>query len=517
MSGPTSNPSILERARRNCLADPKKEIIADAARRWTWADLWSYAEAVADLLAVRDFGPIVPILVGRNVESAGVMLGCMIAGRPFANVSPNQPLARIVKCLAKVGSRNFVNATGKPTFSAFDDGAERYRAAVEVPLSPGESGPVARSHTSREANQIPADRLLYVLFTSGSTGTPKGVLLSESNIKNTLEWSLEYTAWRPTDVIGLATNFYFDISLFDFFSTLYFDVPLFILSDPADAEATVREVSERRVTSLFATPAFFSQFVRSGLHKRLVGLRQIFSGGDFFPPAHLLDWKRTLPALRLFNVWGPTETSIVNTMHLVTAEDEARLGDNLSPPVGLATERMPFVLLQEGDRPVTEPGVVGEIAMLGPCVSQGYLNETSSAGENFFQWDGRRAYRTGDLGSFDANGRLLISGRKGAYVKVNGYRVELGEVESSAAKVPGVFHASACVVDVADGVRELWLAVEPKDVPVEIGAVKSHCRTELPAYMVPKRIFALPVFPKNHNGKIDRQAIKELMLTAANR
>ena len=159
--------------------------------------------------------------------------------------------------------------------------------------------------------------------------------------------------------------------MFDVFTSFYFDIPLAIYSNPSDVIQVVAETATFRITSVFAVPTFFSQILRNGLvnDPRLGGLRRIIAGGDFFPPSHVLGWIESLPSVNIFNVWGPTETSIVNTMHKIGASDIPPLRQGRPAPVGKSHPRMQFHLVDESGTILREANQRGEICMFGACAS----------------------------------------------------------------------------------------------------------------------------------------------------
>lgn len=493
---------------------PTKKIIYDKDREWTWSELlWraqEYADALECMPVASSHTLIVPILVNRSGETVAAILGTLIAGRGFAPMSSQQPLTRITYCLNALDAKAVINPEGVEYWN----GGE-----AEKPHQVNVRGKLDVIGLPPQPMEVNQKKILYVLFTSGSTGEPKGVMASYGNIENTMLWSLDVLTWDQGDVIGCCTNFFFDISMFDVFSSLYFNVPLAIYSQPSEVEQVVSETSQFQITSVFGVPTFFSQILRLGMlcDSRLSSLRRIISGGDFFPPAHVIGWLEALPDVDLFNVWGPTETSIVNTMHRVTAEDLPALCQGRSAPVGRAHERMPFCLIDKEGSVLRLPNQRGEICMLGECVTQGYLGDSGRTADAYIEIDGMRAFRTQDLGFVDEAGNLFIVGRIGSTVKVAGYRIDLGEVESAAVVLPDVHLACGLVYEghLESGDRELWLAAEPKhgEAKLDIYSIKKQLRAALPLYMVPKRIFIFPHLPRNPNGKIDRAAVLRLALT----
>jgi D-alanine--poly(phosphoribitol) ligase subunit 1 len=479
---------------------PDRIIVKDASRTWTWRALLSRADAYARALDSSPT-PIVPLFCGRNGDSIAAILGCLLAGRAFAPLAPDQPAERLRSCLDKLGATVCISTLE----GNLPDAVLSAGITVVRPAADSGAGIPAAPHFDPAA-------VAYVLFTSGSTGAPKGVMVGYGNLANTIAWSTDVLPWTSDDVTGIVVNFYFDISMFDVFAALRHDVPVAIISKPGALAETMAEIEAFGVTSIFAAPAFFSQFVRTQTmtHPALRSLRRIVSGGDFFPPAHVLAWMDARPDVAIFNVWGPTETSIVNTMHMVTEADRPALQMGKHAPVGRAYPRMPLVVVDEQLRTVPA-GTPGEVCMVGACVTHGYMQDPERTALAYVTINGERAYRTQDLGAVDESGQLRILGRLGAMTKVNGHRVDLGEVEGAVTVMPGVHQAAAFLRETEPGIQELWIAIEPVDsaAPPDIFALKQALRGRVPAYMVPKRIVFVAAMPLTPNGKVDRRAVAD--------
>lgn len=505
--------TLLKRIWETAAQNPEKEIISDFRQVWTWRSLLWRAQGYADTLQAfsANFAdtPIVPIFVDRTGDTIAAILGSLISGRGFAPLSPHQPSTRLAHCIFALNAQSAIFLGAAECLLA-DPKLPKLRQVIPATYD-------CESHLPPQPINPDPNQLLYVLFTSGSTGLPKGVMACYANIENTMLWSLDMLNWCTEDVIGCATNFFFDISMFDVFTSLYFDIPLAIYSNPSDVTQVVAQTASFRITSIFAVPTFFSQLLRNELVNEpgLSSLRRIIAGGDFFPPTHIIGWLEARPRVDIFNVWGPTETSIVNTMHKISVSDVPSLRQGRPAPVGKAHPRMQFCLINESGTILHEANQRGEICMLGDCVTRGYLGDSEKTIQAYIELYGSRAFRTQDLGYVDQAGNLYIVGRMGATVKVAGYRIDLGEVETAAVSLPGVHLACGFVFEVGEGHHELWLAIEPHDrnVALDIFSIKKVLRSFLPAYMVPKRIFILDELPRNANAKIDRKAI---MLTVGN-
>jgi acyl-coenzyme A synthetase/AMP-(fatty) acid ligase len=316
--------------------------------------------------------------------------------------------------------------------------------------------------------------------------------------------------------MGCASQFSFDISMFDFFSMLYFNVPLAIFSNVRDYRTVLEEINRFEITSIFSVPQFFSSLLNGEQANRLQlcsSLRRILSGGDFFNPVHLLQWINEFPNLAIYNVWGPTETSIVNTMHLVNNNDIAPLHKGRLPAVGCTHERMPFVLLNESRTAIVDkPFEQGEITMLGDCVTQGYLNDIITTQAKYGVWDNKPCFFTEDLAYLDENNRLFIVGRMGTMVKIAGFRVDLNEIEFVAASFENIKQCCCIVLMNALKEKQLQMVCTLTDPSNELSvyAFKSFLRERLAPYMIPKRVHVIPNMPLNLNQKIDRKALTSM-------
>lgn len=475
--------------------------VADADRIWTYPALLDTALKYASTVqsAFERQHAVIPVLVDRSVYSLAAMLGVLFAGRAFSPISVSQPETRIAHCINTLGVDDVLS--GLTSIEGLD--FDRFRI---VPCgSDALTAPVAGALQKDDAD------LLYVLFTSGSTGVPKGVMCSHANILNTLLWSNDYIDWAKPCRIGMASQFSFDIAMFDFFSSLYFGHPLIILGEPRSVEKTMSQIERHDITSIFSVPAFFSQFVDDRHLARIEAsaLETILSGGDFFPPSHVLAWLDGAPSVRVLNVWGPTETSIVNTMHVLTEADRPRLENGQSAPVGTSHPRMPILLIDPESADPMPSGDAGEICVLGRAVSLGYLGDAALTRAHYFQYHGQPGFRTSDLGTIE-NGQLYISGRVGNRVKIAGHRVDLGEVENVLSGLEGIHLAAAFTANPLPEVTELWVAIQKESWvdQLDIFGIKQQLRGKLPKYMVPKKVLVMDPLPLNQNGKVDRRAVK---------
>lgn len=290
----------------------------------------------------------------------------------------------------------------------------------------------------------------------------------------------------------------FDVSVWEIFSVLTRGGTLHVPTRERlqDGAALWRFLADTGVTSAYVPPGLLASVVgtaerdgaRAALDRVLVGVEPI--------PQGLLDRFRTaVPGLRVVNGYGPTETTITATLHLLGAvQDPAR-----RTPIGRPVLGSTIELLDEHLQLVPD-GEPGEVVVFGDCLARGYHGGVAGG---FVTLPAGRAYRTGDYARRLPDGALEFVGRRDGQVKINGFRVELGEIESVLTRAPGVRH---CVVLVSgdSGARRLVAAAE---ADADDGSLREYLADRLPAHMVPSRVVVVPAFPLTGNGKVDSVAL----------
>jgi amino acid adenylation domain-containing protein len=349
----------------------------------------------------------------------------------------------------------------------------------------------------------PSD-LAYVIYTSGSTGRPKGVEVEHRNVVSFLEAMRFEPGISASDVLLAVTTLSFDIAGLEMWLPLTVGARIVIASrtDVLDGHRLMELMETHRVTMLQATPATWRLLLEAGWAGRaaLKGL----CGGE----ALQRDLAVTLVGKvgELWNVYGPTETTIWSTVHQVRAPHTAI-------PIGHPIANTRVHVLEPSGQP-SPVGVAGELCIGGEGVARGYRNRPDLTAEKFVtvslpQGGHERVYRTGDMARFRADGALEFLGRRDTQVKVRGYRIELGEIEAVLATHGGV---KECVVVVREDIpgdqRLVGYVVSAVGASFEPEAARLTLRAKLPEYMVPNLFMTLDALPQTPNGKIDRKALR---------
>ncbi len=354
----------------------------------------------------------------------------------------------------------------------------------------------------QQASSSPA----YVIYTSGSTGQPKGIVISHRGICHFLRAENELLGIRPDDRVYQGFSVAFDMSFEEIWISYLVGATLWI-APPAlvtDPDALAQTLTRERITVLHAVPTLMSL-----LPETLPTLRLINLGGEACPPA--LAERLARPGRKLFNTYGPTETSVSASLA------ELKPGEPVT--IGLPLPNYGLLVVDDQRRPLPA-GEVGELCIFGPGLALGYLERPDLTAEKFVpnplavNSRENKMYLTGDLARIEAGGPVYCLGRADSQVKIRGFRVELDEIAAVLAAQPGVASAAVTMRKLAD-IDQLVSFVVPaadrKSMPAEW---RQALASRLPAYMVPAHFEILTVLPRLTSGKVDQNALRALPLKA---
>jgi amino acid adenylation domain-containing protein len=441
-------------------------------------------------------GATVGIALKRGIGLLVGLLGVLKSGAAYVPMDPAFPQERLRHMLADSGAALVV------TDPAVADGLPASDARL-VMLADALDDSTAAS--AFQGPEVGPDDLAYVIYTSGSTGLPKGVEISHGALDNLLTSFEDDFAWTADEVLLAVTTLSFDIAGLELFLPLTTGARLELAAEDesADPQRLMARLAEAGVTTMQATPATWRLLLDGGWH----GSPQlrIVCGGEALP-ADLAE--SLLPRCReLWNVYGPTETTIWSAAHRLDRADGP-------PPIGRPLANTRFAVLDPHGEPVPV-GTPGELYIGGAGLARGYRNRPDLTVAAFV-WrtavDGtaQRWYRTGDLVRQRPDGVLEYLGRLDSQVKVRGFRIELGEIEAVLGREPSVRQAVALARKGPDGQALLVAYVVPCDADtIDVRALRAALAAELPAYMVPGAFVLMDELPHTPNGKVDRKALPE--------
>ncbi len=462
------------------------------------------ATRLARRLRALGAGPdrVVAMALERSAAMVVAVMAIAKAGAAFLPLDPQAPVARLASILEEAEAiALLLDAPGLEPFAAL----HKTIMAVDWPA-------LLAEEDAAEPEALPAPGatdLAYVLFTSGSTGRPKGVMIEHATLARRLGWlSRAYAVdWR--DRSAQATQITFDPSLIELLLPLIHGASVALPPPGRLLPEAIADFAEHHgVTIMAFVPSTMSRFLDTAGHRPGLKLRVACCGGEVLSPELATRFLQETGA-RLYNVYGPTETAI-----FATAWECENHRTDVALPIGRPIDDTRIYVLDDKLRAMPM-GAVGEIFIGGEAIARGYLKRPELDAEVFLPdpyRPGRRMYRTGDRGWLGSDGNLHFMGRLDRQVKLRGYRVELGEIESALSAVPGVLQAAAQLVQ-RNGKPAIhaWVAMAEAQTPEWL---QRALRVRLPDYMVPAGITVMPQLPTSQVGKISYDALPDPGLNA---
>jgi len=485
---------------------PNATAVVFGGESLTYAELDRRANRLAHHLVEMGVGPDVrvAICIERGPEMVIGILAVLKAGGAYVPLDPAHPEDRLRYMLEDSRPAALLTSAALRDTPPLDT---LFREAG-VPVLALDADAAAWAHRPETAPApigLTPDHLAYTIYTSGSTGRPKGVMNHHRGVVNLLLSLARTIGAGEGDRLLAVTTLSFDIAALEIHLPLLCGAEVHLLPDAAAADpALLAEAIEAAgVTLMQATPATWRLLVDSGWRGR-PGLRAL-CGGEALPAELAARVAERVGAL--WNVYGPTETTIWSTVEAVTpASLETAVHVSIGTPV--ANTRV-YVLDRMGEpAPV---GVVGELCIGGDGVARGYRDRPELTAERFVadpfgREAGARMYRTGDLARWRPEGRLEFVGRTDFQVKVRGFRIEPGEIEARLAEHPGVRETVVVAREDAPGEKRLVAYVVGAET-AGADVLRSHLAETLPEYMVPSAYVRLERLPLTPNGKVDRKAL----------
>jgi amino acid adenylation domain-containing protein len=485
--------SLAARFAQHVRTVPDAPAMVHGERTWTYAELgdWSGRAARAlPPLATSGPTPVAALFFDGGPLFIAGMVAALRAGYAFMPLMPDLPDERLRFMLA--------DAQVSAVFAAPQDAA---RVATLVTEADVPAKVVALDETIEGDGELPVrdgKAIAYVVYTSGTTGRPKGVVINDDNVLPLLCWQAREFPAGPGMRMAQTCALSFDVGLQELLTVLTFGgaICLPLAGERYSAVSFGNYLARDRANALYATPTFIRELTARDTPMHTIEVVQI--AGEMLTST-VVERVRPLfaPGCKIFNGYGPTETSINCAMYL-TAPGSAPEGTVL--PVGTPTGLAQLYVLDRYGRPLP-PTLYGEVYIGGPGVGGGYLNRDEETAARFLPdtvTSSGRMYRTGDRGRVLADGNLIIAGRLDDQVKIRGYRIEPSEVEAQFRPL-----VEDCAVLVAKGTNGPRLLAFVTGTGADSTALRLALAERLPGYMMPARIVVLAELPKTRNGKLD--------------
>lgn len=501
---------LLQNIRNIAHIQPNTVAFISPGQEATYGELWNQSERVASYLLKQSLKKHSPIIVYGHMDASIIasFLGSVKAGHPYIPIDTSFPSERMNQIIVNAEAELLINTTGHPLPN------------IECNVKNISFGKIMSDLLSSESiddsNWVKGDDNFYIIYTSGSTGIPKGVQISADNLQSFIDWMMEFPIHGQKRFLNQAP-FSFDLSVMDLYPALMTGGSIFTITKEMieKPKRLFEELQYSGAQVWTSTPSFAQMCLMdpSFNEELLPELSVFFFCGEVLPKSISQQLLTRFPRAKCMNTYGPTEATVAVTSVEVTNEI---LNEYHTLPIGKPKKDTEILLFDEQGNLVPD-GEKGEIIIVGPGVSKGYLGQPQLTDQAFFTYRGKQAYRTGDAGYNDHNGNLFYQGRIDFQIKLHGYRMELEEIEYHLSQSP--FVQGAVVVPIGhDGKIDFLLAaIVPAPHSFEknyqlTSSIKGDLSKVMPAYMLPRKFVYFNELPMTANGKIDRKKIKEMVL-----
>lgn len=459
---------------------------------------YSYSDFFEKIAAIRSrvacfSEPHIGLVANDDLETYASIFACWFEGKSYVPLHPGQPLERCLNIVGQVGITHVL------------DSSPSSRYAADIAVSTVDVRNVPTKGTILPKN-VSDDAVAYILFTSGSTGKPKGVPVLRRNLVGFCHAFVACGfSLSPSDRCLQMFDLTFDLSVVSYLLPLMNGACVYTIPHEGVKYNNIFSVlDEYRLTFALMVPSVI-HFLRPYFDEiEIPEMRLSLFCGEALPLDVTEGWAKCVPNARIENVYGPTEDTIFCTTYTFRRDGGNKTSGGILS-IGKAMLGTRTAIVNE-ERNLVSAGMPGELCLAGVQLFNGYWKNPEKDAEVFFEKDGTRFYRTGDLCSEDSDGDILYHGRMDFQVKIQGFRIELGEIETHARAFLGGANAVAVAFKTTEGNDALALFVESETA--DVSALTDFLRSKMPAYMVPSRISRISAFPLNANGKIDRKMLR---------
>lgn len=510
---PLPQQSIFGLFEKQVLEQPNSPAVVMGKKVVTYQQLWELSEKVASAIRGNHLPrqSLVGIYVNRSIEMLAIMLGILKADCVYVPLDTKYPILKIETIIYTADLSHVITsdeAIEKLTFHFAGKQTVKFHVIEKILL--GEERVV--SHDFMQLNQTFSDKLAYIMFTSGTTGAPKGVIVTQYNVINYCQWFCETTQFDASSIIDFSSSIAFDLSVPCTLAPLMVGGTIALCEDTekTNPQRYLQHLIRNKVTHTELTPGYVEMLLNyPDLVRELVDLKVLLLGADVVLSGDVMKWLALCPNHRVVNEYGPTETTVSATSYFINKDV---MVNEASVPIGRPAFNSSCYLLDKYGN-LCPAGIKGELHIGGAQVTNGYLGKPALTKEKFifssFNNHQEIIYKTGDLACWLPDGNLQFFGRNDHQVKIQGYRIELAEIESVLLKMP-IVHQAVVVVKQGhykEKYLRVYLVVE--SVLPTISDIKLFLSSYLPSYMVPKEVCVTDAIPLKENEKIDFEALEK--------
>lgn len=497
----------------------------------SYADVEKYSNILGNYLIDKFNSDIPTVIYGnKDVMILVAMIGSLKSGKAYVPIDTSSPAQRMKDIIETVQPEVIFNLSDKEIMldSSVSKNVDILDKATLMNLMI-EKSTTYDFEISRE-KWVDNDENSYILFTSGTTGKPKGVQISTYNLDSFSEWISPVLGIDGSEMVVLDQPSYsFDLSVSTLYPGIIFGATLFSIPNSLilDFKKLYAELKKSNIKVWVSTPSFANMCLNDETFSQelLPELETMLFIGEVLPVPVAKELLDRFPRIKIINGYGPTEATVGISQVSINRE---HINANKSLPVGIPMPNSVIKIVNDEMEEVPK-GEKGEIVIVGPSVSKGYYKNPEITNKSFYV-EGEsifkekspasaldeklrlRAYKTGDLGSIDDDGNIRFFGRKDFQIKLNGYRIEIEDIENNLRKINEISSAVVLPINKNGEVSHLKAIVVLKKGKNESKLkktveIKRELSKLIPKYMIPRSFDFIDEMPLNTNGKIDRKKL----------
>jgi D-alanine--poly(phosphoribitol) ligase subunit 1 len=501
-----SNMELLKGILSNFKRSPEKTAFKIAGKTYSYKDLEKRVSGI--LSALRDISPtekIIGVWSCDDIDTYCCILAILYSGRGFMPVNPLSPGDRNSLIMLRSGIKTLLSPITEENLSG---------------IFPVNNLKILSTRDIKDSEQTisvpppaPGD-IAYLLFTSGSTGIPKGVPITRGNLDSFIAAFFEAGyLLNEHDRCLQMFDLTFDFSIAAYFTPLYKGASVYTVPHKGIRYNHILNLLiEEKLTVAPMVPSILNHLRPFFYELKLNDLKYCYFCGEALTENTLKDFAVCAPNAKIVNFYGPTEATVFSLAYEWIPGSPANKSFNGVVSIGKPIGRIQPIVLDENGRPIP-PNQKGELGLAGAQVTPGYWNDEDRNKSSFLsiQVNGikNRFYRTGDMVLADSEGDFMFIGRFDHQVQVQGFRVELGEIEHFTRQFTGISNVAAVSCESEINNHRIHLFIE--NWPEHTDNIKNFLKSKLPYYMIPAGITTLKKLPLNENGKIDRIKLAQMI------
>lgn len=485
---------VLDNVINNIISKPYNNSFCINDKYFTYEDLGIAISKIRKaLLNAKIKERNIGLVINDDLETYASIFALWMENKCYVPLHPLQPLDRCQDIMSQIESDCIIDSSAKSRY-------QNYKVILTNKLS---------DFSELYLDEIKGtdDDLAYILFTSGSTGKPKGVMLSRRNVASFVDsyFALGYEI-TENDRCLQCFDLTFDLSIGSYLIPLIKGACVYTVQLDAIKYSRIYELLEDyELTSALMVPSTIRYLQPYFSEIDLPKLRYSLFCGEALHEDILKGWKKCVPNAIVDNVYGPTENTIYCSCY--------RCGETLKAhngilSIGKSMKNCDWIVIDDEEN-ILPQGEAGELCLCGDQLTPGYINNPSKNEESFFVKNNTRYYKSGDICFQDESGDYMYVGRKDSQAKIQGFRVELSEIEFHAKTFMQGSNAVAIAFENSQHLTEIALFIE--SVNCETVKLENYLKKKMPSYMIPSRIYFEEIFPLNGNGKIDKVRLKQII------